>query len=237
MKTLSITYGEKAIEIQLLRASRKTMKIQVKPPNIVIVTAPLGIKEEFIIEKIKAKGAWIIKKLEEVKEVKFEPEKRFVSGELFMYLGKEYPLQINIDVRLRKPKVMLWAGKIILASPSNESEIIKKSLELWYREMGQQVIFERVKYYEKFFKLRPRSIRVKEQKTIWGSCTGKNDLLFNWRCVMGELYALDYVVVHEMCHMQQKDHSNKFWTLVEEILPDYKERKKWLDANGRKMSF
>ncbi|MDT8715963.1 M48 family metallopeptidase [Clostridium sp. 19966] len=237
MKKLNVSYNNTKIEFELLLAHRKTMKIQIKAPNTVIVTAPINVKEEWVLEKIKDKGAWIIKKLEEVKSVQIPAEKKFTNGELFMYLGKEYPLQINIDTRLRKPKIMLWAEKIIVTAASKENPVIRLSLEQWYREMGQKVIEERVEYYQKFFPLKPRSVKVKEQKSIWGSCTGRNDLLFNWRCTMGVLTSIDYVVVHEMSHMIQKDHSKKFWSIVEGILPDYKERQGWLKINGAKMNF
>lgn len=237
MKRLNVSYNNTKIEFELLLDRRKTMKIQVKAPNTVIVTAPINVKEEWVLEKIKDKGAWIIKKLEEVKSVQIPAEKKFTNGELFMYLGKEYPLQINIDTRLRRPKVMFWAEKIIVTTASNEKPVIRLALEQWYRAMGQEVIEERVEYYQKFFPLKPRSVKVKDQKSIWGSCTGRNDLLFNWRCTMGVLTSIDYVVVHEMSHMIQKDHSKKFWSIVEGILPDYKERQDWLKINGAKMNF
>eukprot|EP00831_Metopus_contortus_P005866 TRINITY_DN12210_c0_g1_i4.p3 TRINITY_DN12210_c0_g1~~TRINITY_DN12210_c0_g1_i4.p3 ORF type:complete len:123 (+),score=27.65 TRINITY_DN12210_c0_g1_i4:169-537(+) len=92
-----------------------------------------------------------------------------------------------------------------------------------------------VKYYQKFFAKEPTDIRIKEQKKRWGSCTSKNELLFNWRCIMAKSNALDYIVVHEMCHMYHKDHSKEFWELVASVLPDFEVRKEWLRNYGVRM--
>ena len=94
---------------------------------------------------------------------------------------------------------------------------------------------ERVSYYQGYFKDSVSDVKVKEQKKRWASCTSKNELLFNWRCVMAPSNVLDYIVVHELCHMEYKDHSKAFWDRVYSVLPDYDLRRQWLKNNGIKL--
>jgi len=90
-------------------------------------------------------------------------------------------------------------------------------------------------YYEGYFKDEVKDVKVKEQKKRWASCTVNNELLFNWRCVMPPSHVLDYIVVHEMCHMEYKNHSKDFWHRVCSVIPDYDARKQWLRNNGIRM--
>lgn len=90
---------------------------------------------------------------------------------------------------------------------------------------AQEVVRERVQYYQRFFSKTPKAIKIKEQKKRWGSCTYQNELLFNWRIIMARSDALDYIVVHEMCHRVHKDHSKNYWNPVASVLPDYEKGK------------
>ena len=105
-------------------------------------------------------------------------------------------------------------------------------MEAWYREKTEEQVKKRIKYYQKYFNKKPSDIRVKEQKKRWASCTSKEELLFNWRCVMAKSTALDYIVVHEMCHIYYMNHSQEFWSLVASIMADYEVRKEWLRDYG-----
>nr|WP_207789036.1 M48 family metallopeptidase [Neobacillus terrae] len=98
-----------------------------------------------------------------------------------------------------------------------------------------QKVTERINYYQHYFKKKPSSIKVKEQQKRWASCTSKDELLFNWRCVMAPSPVLDYIVVHEMCHMLFKNHSQNFWDLLASVLCDYERRKEWLRNFGVRM--
>ena len=108
-------------------------------------------------------------------------------------------------------------------------------MENWYREKTLSKVKERVNYYKNYFKDEVKDIKVKEQKKRWASCTAKNELLFNWRCVMAPSNILDYIVVHEMCHMEFKNHSKDFWNRVCSVMPDYDSRRSWLRNNGIRM--
>lgn len=237
---LELMYGTTNIAFTVIFKKRKTMEIAVEPPNNITVTAPIGTTEDEILKKVESKGSWLIQKIYSFKHMNYIPiERDFVNGESFMYLGRNYSLQIELNsesgLRGKKPEVKLYRGKFIVKANNKNEEDIKKAMEQWYRNRAKEVIETRVKYYQRFFNIEPMDIRIKEQKKRWGSCTSKNELLFNWRCIMAKSNALDYIVVHEMCHMYHKDHSKEFWELVASVLPDYELRKEWLRNYGVRM--
>lgn len=233
---LSTMYGSKTIDFEVTYRNRKTLAIQIKPPDQILVLSPANLSEEIITEKVKSKGNWIIKKLLDFKDVVYMPfDKEFINGESFMYLGRNYSVQINLDKNLLRPNIKLSDGKFQITTPAIEQDILKKALEKWYRREAKKIILKRIEFYKPKFRVEPRQIKIKEQKKRWGSCTSKGDLLFNWRAVMAPSPVIDYVIVHEMNHLINRNHSNKFWKSVENILPDYKNRRKWLKDYGVRM--
>lgn len=235
---LSIKYGAKTIFFEVIYRKRKTMTITVEAPDKVTVVVPVGMKEEVIKSNVRRKVDWIVKKLEEFKDVKNTSiKKKFVNGESFMYLGKGYPLQIELNDSLQVPEVKLYRGKLIIYTPTEDEEFLKIVVEKWYREKAKEIINERVGYYHYVIGVKPAKVTIKEQKKRWGSCSSLGNLNFNWKLIMAPPAVIDYVVVHEMAHLVHLNHSRDFWNLVESILPDYKERKKWLMNNGQRLTF
>ncbi len=233
---LSFEYGTRTIEFDVEYRKRKTMEIGIKPPDLVRVVAPIGYSEDFIIERVKSKASWIVQKLFELKEVECKDiKKEYVDGELFMYLGIDYPLQIVMDHHIKKPEVKIYEGKLYITTHTKDESILKKAMEQWYRDKTLEEVLERASYFQHFFTMKPLQIKVKEQKKRWASCSSKRVLLFNWRCIMAPTPILDYIVVHEMCHMLHMNHAKVFWDLVQSIIPDHKERKEWLKKYGRQM--
>lgn len=127
-------------------------------------------------------------------------------------------------------------NSFIIHTYTLEKDYIKKALEKWYRTQTLKIVESRINHFSINFKDRVKDIKVKEQKRRWASCTGNNSILFNWRCSMARADVLDYIVVHEMCHMDYRNHSKDFWNRVSEIMPDYKEKHEWLKINGVNLS-
>lgn len=233
---LSFQYGTRTVEFDVVYRKRKTLEISVEPPNVITVVAPNNTPENIIIEKIKSRAEWIVQKIYSFKDMQYQKINReFVSGESFMYLGRNYSLQVVIDENIKKPEVKLYHSKFYVTIAKRDDKAIHKAMEEWYRKKTKEKIEERIKYYERFFNLTPTAVKIKEQQKRWGSCTAKNELLFNWRCAMARTNALDYIVVHEMCHMYHKNHSKEFWELLNSIMPDYEGRKEWLKNYGVRM--
>ena len=224
--------GDKLLEFEVVRSRRRTLAIAVESSASVVVRAPMTLPAQKILEIVEQKADWINNKLafwQKAQEEKLQRE----SGQRksLLYLGQYYSLQLEVIPGLKKDSVRLETEKIVVQTGDAKPERIEKALNKWYRERAQELITQRVLYYGRFFDGKPSTVQIKEQKKRWGSCTYDNKLLFNWRCIMARPQALDYVVVHEMSHMVQKNHSPAFWQIVETILPEYKLEKKWLKEN------
>lgn len=230
---LKYEYGTETIEFEVVFRKRKTMSIEVEAPKVITVIAPEGKTEQEILETVKTKSKWIIQKLFELREMAYRRhEKQYVNGESFNYMGRNYSLQIVIDETLKMPEAKLIRGKFIVSAKNKDSDQIRLALENWYKDKAKEKITERIAYYQNHFDVKPKRIVIKDQQKRWGSCTKKQELLFNWKCVMAPSPVLDYIVVHEMCHLVHMNHGTEFWSLLKRILPDYESRKEWLRNNG-----
>lgn len=229
---MKFEYGNKVIEYELVRRKRKTICIKINENGEVIVSAPLRTSKEYIQLVLKNRASWILEKQKEIKQRSLKKVKRdFTEGSTFMYLGQEYPLHLIFNER-RKDIAVELSEQLKIHTNTMDIEKLKVALEKWYREQTLKIVTKRINYYEDNFKDKVSDIRVKEQKRRWASCTGKNAILFNWRCSMARADVLDYIVVHEMCHMDYRNHSKYFWNRVQEIMPDYKEKHEWLKIHG-----
>lgn len=232
---ITIIHKEKEISFNIIYRKRKTLSLEIKQDGTINVLSPNGVDRNFIINAVKDKGDWILKKLEELK-IKNKLERNYETGDMFMYLGKEYKLQVVVDKTVTRADVKLKGEFITITVNSNNKEYIKQNLKLWFADETLKIVKDRVNYYSKYFKDKVRAIKIKDQKTRWASCTYKNEILFNLRCSMAPIEIIDYVVVHEMCHMEHRNHSKDFYNAVGKIIPDYKEKIKWLKENGIKMN-
>jgi len=232
---LSVIYQDRKINFDVEYRDRRTMAIQITAPDKILVCSPMGVPEDIIRERVKSKGKWILKKLIQLRDIGPGTRDRiFTSGRLFLFLGKNYPLQILKNGR-KRPRVFFNDDKFYLELYELDHIKMRKAMEKWYRKKADRIIDDRVGIYIEKMGKRPQDVKVKEQKRRWGSCTAKGKLYFNWRIIMAPPAIIDYVVVHEMCHLAYLNHSKNFWQKVELVLPDYKKRRKWLKDNGLKL--
>jgi Predicted metal-dependent hydrolase len=239
-KDYCINYDGAKIQFTLVRSHRKTIGITITKDGDIKVAAPIRTTEKQVIEIVHKKASWIIKKLEEISKSQLKPinDKKYSNGTLILFLGKEYILSICRERGLHKPEVKLNTDylNIILPEDSITDEIlIKVVLRKWYISQFEVIIRERIARYSAIVGVSPSKVTIREQKTRWGSCSTKGNINLNWRIVMAPLDVLDYVIVHELCHMRRMDHSTKFWGIVESILPGFAESRKWLKTNGSKL--
>lgn len=233
----SYQYDSLKIEYNLIKSKRKTFTISVDSNGNIIVKAPSRLSDEKVLELVKEKSRWIKEKLLAVMEIESQRHCRhYVNGDTFNYLGTEYALQLLEDRSKKKLIVDLYDDKLLVTFPGQERIMyeanIKDAIKKWYKQKAKIKILERVTYYEKYFSEKRGPVIVKEQKKRWGSCTKDGTLRFNWKIIMAPEPIIDYLVVHEMCHLRYMNHANEFWNLVESILPDYKSRKEWLRKYG-----
>jgi len=235
---LAIQNNRTLIELEVTRSQRKTMALTISPTGQVRVAAPTRISNREIIDWVSSKANWIANKLEEIDKLRAaQTSREYMPGELFPYLGLDYPLHIETHNQRTRPTADLCCGRLIVATPDNDADIIRGAIEAWYRGRAGEHIQARIDFFRPRLDVSPQRVTIKDQKTRWGSCSSKGNLNFNWRAIMAPLKVVDYIVVHELCHLVHLNHSQDFWKLVSSTLPDYKAGKDWLRKNGRRLSF
>lgn len=223
--------ADKVYQVNILFRKRKTLKIQVEAPDKITVFAPHGGRVEAIKGILEKNSAWILEQLEEVAQEL--PKKVFIDGEQFMYLGIDVPLKIELKSESKVIEVDYVNDEIKLVTPDSNGEIVREALIMWYRQQAKIEVNKRLPYFAKLIGEYPNRVVIKEQKTRWGSCSSLRNLNFNWRIVMAPDDVIDYVIIHELCHLTHMNHSRDYWNLVGSIMPDYKDKIAWLKVNGR----
>ena len=236
-KQLSFEYGNATIPFEVeYSPRRRTVQIAVQGPGKVMVTAPAGRSDQELLDVVSKKGRWITQKLFMMKSMRLEPVFReMVSGETFPYLGRGYRLDLQMDEDAKKPSISLKAGQIKMHSKSMDQEYLRSHLIAWYRSKAEELISDRVQYYSGKMGVIPKTVNIKDQKKRWGSCTTTGSLYFNWRSIMAPAPVIDYIVVHELCHLLELKHSTRFWSLLRAVMPEFEARKQWLKENGVKL--
>lgn len=217
---------------QIIRSKRASIGLEVNAKAHLIVRAPLGASEKTIQKVIEEKALWIQKaKLKMEQKLQNFESKKFTSGEKFLYLGKEYPLEIGNFYKM--PLDLKEAFQLSRRYEQNASEVFLH----WYKRKAMQKIGERARFFYALTGLKYSQIKINSAQTRWGSCAHSGNLNFSWRLIMAPEAVIDYVVVHELVHLEEKNHSANFWNKVKKILPEYSEHKKWLQDNGYLLRF
>jgi predicted metal-dependent hydrolase len=206
----------------IIRSRRRTVALEVTPAATVIVRAPLRAPAAYIEEIIQKKSSWILRKMDEVKRRLLSPGHEYAEGELFLFLGRSYPLHIveNGNMTIERSDRLNVSSTLV---PD-----IRNQLKHWYIEEARKEIPARCMWFSLKTGRVPVTIRITDAKQRWGSCTHKGGLSFSWRLIQAPPEMVDYVVVHELVHLIQPDHSKKFWDTVRKIMPDYEQRRIWL---------
>jgi predicted metal-dependent hydrolase len=231
------TYSGKTIRFEIKYKNRTSIGMTIDSFGNVEVQAPKGTPDERVIQLLEEKWELIQQKLTEMKDMLQGPqEKVYDHGESFLYLGNTYPIQIFQDMNITQDYVVFEGVKLHIYVKQLEDEKIKQALKRFYYQQCKALVEKSISSYQSNFKTKPRSIRISDNKKTWGTCDSKLQLTFNWRLAMAPLEVIDYVVVHEMCHMVHLNHDRSFWRLVGKIMPDYKEKENWLALSNWKMT-
>lgn len=208
---------------KLIRSKRKTIALVIGSDATLTVRAPVHIPLNYIERLVNKKHLWIKRKISEIESRPKVRPKEFVNGEGFLYLGKVYRFKI-VDSGIIFLGKDLFFPKSMLSNPA-------QYLKDWYKIQAAQKIQERVTWHAKEIGVNYKSINITDAQKRWGSCSQNGSLNFSWRLIMAPVQVVDYVVVHELAHIREKGHSQKFWNLIRMILPGYQENKKWLSEN------
>jgi predicted metal-dependent hydrolase len=214
---------EKKTTYKLLRSNRKTIAIHITKEGEVQVRAPFKAKQKDIDDFVTLKRDWIERHLRRIKEAQ----------------GSRLNFELNYgnQLRLMGKKILLVArkgdkvgfdGQCFYLPPNFPPCEIKKVVISLYKQIAKQVLTDRTFAYAGELGVMPTAVKVNSAKTRWGSCSSKSSINYSWRLIMATNEIIDYVIVHELAHINELNHSPQFWAIVEYILPDYKKRQKKL---------
>jgi len=236
-----VQFGENKYNFTIERTQRKSVGIIVKPDGKIIVRAPINMEEKVIIQVVNKKRKWIADKIKANKKVKppIPKEQEPVSGEKLRFKNALYRLQVHkVDEKQTRLSRVCRTLHIYVNNKldtDSRTKEIKEAVTEWYKERALHFLIQRVSRYTRYVKTQPKDISIRKIKLRWGSCTQDGKLLFNWRIIMAPVSAIDYVVIHELCHLDDPDHSASFWNAVESLQPTYRKWKEWLHINGRQL--
>ena len=197
------------------RSNRKTLSLTVLKDGVVLVKAPISMKDETINKFIEDKQEWIRSKLLIINNTRSKFDD-ILHYQKFLLYGNKYSVLID-DVK----RIETNDDFQIVVPNKTEPENILKSLKSWYKKIAKQILQDRLAFVESRVKLKSKALRISDSKGKWGSCNSLGVICFNWRVVMLPPKIIDYVIVHELCHLVEMNHSKKFWSLVERFLPKY----------------
>ncbi len=230
-----VEFGNLDLEVQIERTNRKrTISLQVKD-NKLIVKAPRTASRQSLDDLIQRKQSWIKKRaILNVEERKLR-NRKFIDNEKFYFKGNEYRLSLIFG---GKEEVKISEGFLIVTCKDDRamgSKEVKTFIEDWYVRESTKILNTRTYEFAKKMKVEPSAITVKNYASKWGSCTASNKISYNWRIIMAPDCIVDYLIIHELCHIIEHNHSKNFWYQVGKFCEDFKKKRKWLRENGHKL--
>ncbi|WP_374076088.1 M48 family metallopeptidase [Bdellovibrio bacteriovorus] len=228
------------------RSFRRSVSIYLYPNKPIKVIASKSTTQKVIVDFLMAKKDWIEKNFEKFSEIaeKF-PEKRIKAYENFPFMGKERKLKVVITLH-KKTFVSVTDENLLLHIPRNDwsaNSLIEehptalKEIRHFYKREAVSFLSERVLYWSEQMNLKPSQVKFREQRTRWGSCSSKKIINLNWRLIVFTQEIIDYVIVHELAHLQHMNHSDRFWSLVEKYVANYKDIMKSLKESQYLVEF
>lgn len=213
----------------LVRKKRKSIGLYLTKDGKLKVHAPLRMSVKVIEETIEHYKDWINERIKAIRGAK--PPKTYTEGEEFPYLGQHYKLKFTSD---QESPVLL---KDEICIDKQYEKHAESALKFWYWQEAEKLLVQRTLWYSTQLLLKHKRIKISKATTRWGSCSNQGSINLNWRLIMAPLQVIDLVVVHELMHLNQMDHSKAFWKKVEKLIPDYMQWEKWLKVNGRTLDF
>jgi hypothetical protein len=232
LESHKVSYGNKEIEFLLERKTRKTLKITVNPDKTVVATAPKGIELDKIMNSVKNRSRWILKQQDYFDE--FFPKqtpRKYIGGESHYYLGKQYRLKI---IESDKNEVKLKSGYFIIHTKKKDDKNHSEALlYTWYKIHSKIKFKESIQRCMKIIKkydIENPDFSIRKMKARWGSCSkDKNKIILNLELIKAPSHCIEYVVMHELCHLKYPNHSKSFWDFLSLVMPDWKMRKERLE--------
>ena len=215
-----------------IQRSRKRQKltITVERDRSVVVHAPEGVSEEKISQVVESRRKWIYEKTghpQKYRDLPHPPGKELVSGESALYLGRQY----RIEVLKTGLTEVLFAHRFLI--PATQEGKRAEALRKWYVGKAREKIIPRVKIHAHNLGVHINRVNIADNRFRWGSCTIKNNVSYNWRLIKAPMFVIDYVIIHELAHLIEANHTPRFWNIVRAQTPTMEKAKAWLKENGQ----
>ena len=226
----TLDYGSKRIEYNLSFATRKSLGIKVLPDGLVKVIAPNDTSIIDINKKVKSKANWILKQQAFFCSYKpHTPERKYVNGETHLYLGRQYKLQIIEDA---VNEIKIYRGTMIIKTKKSNPEYLEKKLNEWYKEKAtlhfEKILNSSLLKFNKY-KLGKPLVDIRLMQKRWGSCTKSGKIILNTELIKAPKGSIEYVVIHELCHLIHYNHNKAFYDLQNSLSPDWGKWKEKLE--------
>lgn len=208
---------------------RKTISLVVERDKTIKVYAPEGTSEEKLKSAIDNKRFWLYQKINSEKKITKKPiSKEFVNGESFLYLGRNYQLEL-----VESEEDIKFLNRFYLSK--EKKSVAKDIFEQWYKEKAKEKMVPVVNEFAQKMGVSFKAIKFTKMNYQWGSCSVDGVLNFNHNIIKAPRFVIEYVVVHELAHLIELNHSDKFWSVVKVQLPKYQVAKKWLITDGKEI--
>ena len=216
---------------ELFYTNRKTLGIKVYPDTSVKVFAPIDTDLPIIEQLLKANRKWIEKQQRSFQTyLPATPPRQYIGGESFLYLGKQYMLKIEPSTA---EEVKLYQGRLVVKTLNPDATHIKKLLQQWYIARATILfnkLFEEQFYLFKRFGLEKPILQIKKMEKRWGSCTPQQKIILTPELIKAPVVCINYVILHELCHLVHHNHSKAFYRLLENFMPDWQKYKQLLET-------
>ena len=221
------------------KSRRRSLSVKLSSRDSNKIYASLGLSHKVIFDFLMSKHDWIEKNLKKIDEIKsLEHQPKFQEGELFPFLG-EMKYFIFVPNKNKKLKIKIEDGFISCYVPSgfeaDQKKLIACLVQL-YKQEASIYLIERCRLLATELKLMPSQIKIQTAQTRWGSCNSRRVINLNWKLMMFSASLVDYVIVHELCHLKHMNHSPDFWSLVKNFYPHYQEAQQYFKTEGLRLS-
>lgn len=232
---LKIRYGDELIAFERLprESDRPRILVKVHPDCRVQVRAPGSASDTEVIEAVRKRARWIFNHLKAFRETPPASRKRYVSGESHLYLGKRHVLKVW-DAPRQLEEVKLYRGHFEVHTASRKTDYIQKLFEAWYRERALAVFPKRLEVIaEQALWLQDiPQLQIRTMTKQWGSCSPNGRLTLNLHLIKAPRECIDYVILHELCHLAEHNHSKRFYRLMKQVMPEWEKVKELLDSRA-----
>jgi predicted metal-dependent hydrolase len=218
---------------KIIRSNRKTISLEIDNNARLVIRTPKSVSKSYINKLVESKKSWIQEKQKLVQSRNMEciNNSEFKNGKTYLFLGNEHKLVITDKVK------NISLSRDTLYFPLKNIDNAEQMIISWYKKTAREILSKRLAELASLMGLSYNKMGITSAQKRWGSCSSKGNINFSYKLIMAPPDVIDYVVVHELMHLKVLNHSKEFWDAVASVMPDYKERLKWLKDNQHRMNF